>query len=330
LEPDSTDDSLLGSPLEQLIAPSPDELSTRLETQFDNYVPPIPINRNFAAEMPDPLSQGHATGNLLPERTYTPAPKSPDQAPTHPPAGIDVFTDMQMAALKNMQSPELGPDLSELLPEPLLPDGEPASPGLEVEPDVAPSPEDSDAVDTGDVGENDSMASISTFVGKGETQINQYLARAESDLRNGAYYAAAAAYSAASAIDPESPLPLLGRGHALIAAGDYVNAARYLVKAITIFPSVARFPLELGDLVQRPADLELRRVDIEQRLERNENHNLRFVLGYIEYFTGLPQFGAPNMAQAAEHLPGHPNLKKFIAMLSTGPGSLPATDAETP
>jgi len=233
-----------------------------------------------------------------------------------------VFTDMQVATLKQMQSPKLGPDLAKLLGQPNL-----AEPTLPLPQVASDDVEPADPIETTEtlVG-----APIRSFVGQGESLLNRYLARAEAALRDGRYYSAAATYSAAQALDPGNPLPLLGRAHALLAAGEYVNAAHQLIKAVTIFPDIAQFKLKLGELVQRPADLERRRADLEQRLERNENHNLRFVLGYIEYFTGLPQFGRPNMVKAAESFPPNAGLQKFISMLPAGKDSEPPTPTPTP
>ncbi|MFQ6048993.1 MAG: hypothetical protein ACE5K7_06480, partial [Phycisphaerae bacterium] len=73
---------------------------------------------------------------------------------------------------------------------------------------------------------------ISTFAGRAPSLLNKYLKQAEQLLLQGKYYLAVRRYEIAQTIDPDNPLPLLGKGHALIGAGEYRSAVLALTQGI--------------------------------------------------------------------------------------------------
>lgn len=144
---------------------------------------------------------------------------------------------------------------------------------------------------------------IKSFAGKYHSRLNKYLAAAEEAMGRGQYYKAAGQYELAMTVDPRNPLPLLGRGHALLAAGDYVSALRAIERGIRIFPQIAAFRLDLPALAGRHDAFDLRRADIENRLVKTEHYELRFLLGYLELYSGLEAEGMRDLDRAAKEAP---------------------------
>jgi len=122
-------------------------------------------------------------------------------------------------------------------------------------------------------------------------------------LKQRQYYRAADAYSMAQTVDPTNPLPHLGRSVSLLAAGDYMSSATALFTAVRLFDSLGRFQIDLESLVPDAGVLESRRADLEKRLQLFDDFRLRFLLGYLQYSTGLPDAGLANMEAAAQKSP---------------------------
>jgi len=156
---------------------------------------------------------------------------------------------------------------------------------------------------------------IRTFVGTAPTALNERLRQAETLLAKGQYFRAAGAYEIAHTLDPANPLPLLGRAHALIAAGQYLSAVNDLRRAILRFPDVARFRLDLRAFIPDAKLLEIRRADLEKVLQTREDYRLRFLLGYIEMHTGLEEFGLENLRRAAAAAPPGSPIARFLELV---------------
>jgi len=144
---------------------------------------------------------------------------------------------------------------------------------------------------------------IESFAGKYGDRLNGYLLSAEEAMREGKYYKAAGHCELAMTVDPRNPLPMLGRGHALLAAGDYVSALRAIEGGIRLFPQIAAFRLSLPALAGRHDVFDIRRADLEDRLAQAEHYELRFLLGYMELYSGLEREGMRNLDRAAEAAP---------------------------
>lgn len=142
-------------------------------------------------------------------------------------------------------------------------------------------------------------APLRSFVGPGASALNNEMLKAESLMQIGQYYDAAGRYDAARTIDPNNPLPYMGKAHALLAAGEYYSAAVALVAGLERYPDVARFQIDLQSLVGGGEIVDIRRADIMERLKDNEDPRLRFLLGYLEYHSGNRDMGMKNLERAA-------------------------------
>jgi hypothetical protein len=144
---------------------------------------------------------------------------------------------------------------------------------------------------------------IQSFAGKHRNDLNRFLEEGEAALKRSEFYTAARFFELAHAADPTNPLPLLARGHALAAAGDYMTAVYSLSQGIERFPGIAAFRIDLPAIVGRPDIFDIRRADLEDKLKRVESFELRFLLGYLELYSGLPDEGLRNLRLAAHQAP---------------------------
>jgi tetratricopeptide (TPR) repeat protein len=134
------------------------------------------------------------------------------------------------------------------------------------------------------------MGSRNSLESFSQSKFNQYMRDAETYLKAGRYYRAASCFSLASVYQPDNPLALAGRGHALFAAGEYVSSALFISRALTISPEYLRMRVDLGVIFGDENKLAGRIEDIKQWLARSGSSQLQFLLGYVYYRTGqLPQ-----------------------------------------
>lgn len=165
-------------------------------------------------------------------------------------------------------------------------------------------------------------APLQSFRGRGDSALNDELLRAESLLEFGQYYEAVRRYEAAQRIDPLNPLPHIGKGNALLAAGEYLSAAVALVQGFERYPELSQFEFDLGALMGGGEIIDIRRADIMRRLASHDDPRLRFLLGYLEYYCGDQKSGMENLERAAELDRGGSIISRFPTMLR-GEGHLP-------
>lgn len=172
---------------------------------------------------------------------------------------------------------------------------------------------------------------LRTFVGTQEGRLKEQLVAAEAALREQRYYDAARHYGMAHAIDLTNPVPLTGRAIALLAAGDYVASANDLFMAIELAGPQGALKIDLKQFIPDLKVLDLRRAFLEQRLERSEDFRMRFLLGWAEYMSDLPQDGLANMRQAAEAAPESMEvLPRFVESLAARELMEPSAPATQP
>jgi tetratricopeptide (TPR) repeat protein len=109
---------------------------------------------------------------------------------------------------------------------------------------------------------------------------------AEEHLMAGGYYRASSSYSLALIYQADNPLALAGRGHALLASGEYVSSALFLSRALSVSPGYLLTKVDLVTIMGDANKLADRIADIEQWLARSGSSQLQFLLGYVYYRTG--------------------------------------------
>lgn len=176
---------------------------------------------------------------------------------------------------------------------------------------------------------------LATFAGKGQDAVNESLLRAELLMDAGEYYEAAREYERAAVFAPANPLPMIGRGHALLASGEYLSAAQSLLRGLERFPDLARVRVNLEALMGGGEIVDIRRADLMDLLQRNEDPQLRFLLGYLEWHSGNVESGRRNLEQAAAGAEFGSVLRRYPALLGpagAAPGGPPrvAPPADAP
>jgi hypothetical protein len=162
-----------------------------------------------------------------------------------------------------------------------------------------------------------------SFAGPGASELNNQMLKAESLMDIGHFQEAADRYDRAHQLDPANPLPLIGKGHALLAMGAYSSAAESLVRGLERYPDIARFTLDLTRLMGGGENIDIRRADLMQRLQQNETPDLLFLLGYLEYHTGDRARGLEHLEQAARHPRAARGMAVYPSLLR-GEGTVPA------
>jgi hypothetical protein len=287
----------LATPLDTLIRGN----SLALLEQPDRFTLPgaptqPPAQPGAAAPRPLISNQPRAGLNPLPGVEPIPAPRDASMLP-----GNDVFTDMQLAlTLQQNPGADWYKDMQETVREhPAL-----ADPSRNI----------------GSLGSTEftnlvTRTPIRTFVGKADSAFNDQMLKAERLLQIGQYYDAEAGYEHAAALDSTNPLPLIGRAHAALGAGDYHSAALFLARGLERFPEFVHFNIDLQALMGGGEVTDIRRADIMRLLAGNEDARLRFLLGYIEYNTGNRQSGLTNLEKAAAETEPTSFIARFPAFL---------------
>jgi hypothetical protein len=233
-----------------------------------------------------------------PAAAQRPAPRLRDASML---PGQDVFTDMRLAlALQKDPGAAWFQEMQQALRE---------------DPDAARRSMEAASLESSAFVERIIATPIRSFAGPGDSALNQELAKAEALMAEGRFFDAANSYDRARLIDGTNPLPVLGRGHALLGAGDYLTAAVTLLRGLERFPEMTRFTVDLKSLMGGGETVDIRRADIMQRIEQHDDPRLRFLLGYLEYHGGDRVSGLRNLEKAAEAAEPGSMMQRYPRML---------------
>lgn len=234
-------------------------------------------------------------------------PSRPAYDPTTLP-GHDLFTDMQLSVAM-----EDSPDRAWLdqMQESIAAPAAPAADAAAATGDAA----DAGADPLSGYLSKLSNARITSFAGPTENDLNMTFRRAEAAMERREYYLAAQQYQFAAGLAPTNPLPLIGQGHAYLAAGEYGSAAEFLVRGLERYPDVARFKVDLIAMLGGGETVDIRRADLKRMLEDLDDSRLRFLLGYLEYHGGLKDQGLANLDAAAKRAPIGSIIQRYPALL---------------
>jgi tetratricopeptide (TPR) repeat protein len=119
-----------------------------------------------------------------------------------------------------------------------------------------------------------------------QTKYIQLYRAAEGHLNIGRFQQAADAFALASIYNPNDPACYAGRGHALFAAGEYINSALLIIRAIELDPEYVNTPVDLVELIGDAKDLNNKIAELNKWLQKSNAPGLGFLLGYVYYHTG--------------------------------------------
>jgi len=160
--------------------------------------------------------------------------------------------------------------------------------------------------------------------GPPKAEAESYRRKAEAQLIAGDFYRAISTYDLASVLDRNNPLLDLGKGNAMIGAGEYLSAVRRLTRALPRIDAQTLESLNLATLIPNVDLLDRRRAELDMLLQKSEDYRLRFLLGYIEYFSGLRSFGVSHFRKAAVNAPPDSVIARIAEFL---PGVAPPVDS---
>jgi tetratricopeptide (TPR) repeat protein len=143
----------------------------------------------------------------------------------------------------------------------------------------------------------------------GIAKFNEHVRAAEEHLRAGRYYRAADCFALASVYKPDDPLALVGRSHALFAAGEYVSSALFLSRALAIYPEYMQMRVDLAGLVGGQEKVAQRLADVEQWYARSGSGQLQLLLSYVYYRTGNLTQARRAVDAAYEKMPELPAVR---------------------
>jgi tetratricopeptide (TPR) repeat protein len=136
-----------------------------------------------------------------------------------------------------------------------------------------------------------------------QERADRHIKAAELYLQRGQYERAAELFSLAALYNPADRRAPLGRSHALFAAGQFVNSAMLLAKAIELDPGQTVVKLDLVNATGGP-DLFLRRItELEQYARANGTPDVQLLLAYIYYEMDRPEEAKTAVEAAANGLP---------------------------
>jgi hypothetical protein len=174
---------------------------------------------------------------------------------------------------------------------------------------------------------------IHSLAGRGDlTNLN--LTQAEARLKEGKFYEAAEGYQMAAQMNPANPLPHLGRGIALMEAGEPASAAREIRAAMDVFPPIMEMRLDYAGLTNL-AVFQARLGELDARLREPEEERdplLPFLACYLHFSEGDLQM-AKTYAEQVQKLPDQGRwVQAFAEFVLTGkrPTTQPAVMGLTP
>jgi len=162
---------------------------------------------------------------------------------------------------------------------------------------------------------------VRDLAGKGTDAFNVTLRRAQGRLRAGRFYDAAAAFRRAGALDPGNPLPHVGAGLAMFAAGEPASASARLQDALRTFPALMETRISAAEIVPRLVLLKRMRA-LDERLASAEaaapNLDLLFLSTYLYWNSGQGARARQWAAKLKAHAKGNELLSAYADFILTG------------
>lgn len=153
------------------------------------------------------------------------------------------------------------------------------------------------------------MAPYNSLESLSGAKFNQHMDEAEEHLKAGRYYRAASSFSLALIYQAGNPQALAGRGHALLAVGEYVSSSLFLSRALEVSPEYLQTKVDLAAVLGGENKLADRIADIEQWLARSDSSQLQFLLGYVYYRTGQLLRAKQEIDAAYKKTPDSPSVQ---------------------
>ena len=118
-----------------------------------------------------------------------------------------------------------------------------------------------------------------------QDKFNEYYLTGDKHLKAGRYYEAAESFATAAIYKPDSASCSAGQGHALLATGQYISSALFLIRAVELEPEYIQTDINLVEIVGGKTKLENKINELQQLIRNNPASGLKFLLGYVYFKT---------------------------------------------
>jgi tetratricopeptide (TPR) repeat protein len=174
---------------------------------------------------------------------------------------------------------------------------------------------------------------LHSLAGRGRDLVNRNLAEAERKLKAGKFYESAEGFEVAAALSPANPLPRLGRGLALLGAGEPLSAAQEIQAAMETFPVLMEISLDLPSIMGLTA-LKSRLAELDERLagpEEDRDPLLPFLACFLHQAQGDVAQAKAFAQQVKEAAPPSRMVQAYAEYVLTGkrPSAQPASEPAT-
>ena len=142
-----------------------------------------------------------------------------------------------------------------------------------------------------------------TFASLAREKFSNFMAAAETFVKDGQFYKAADTYALAAVWKPEDPRGYLGQSFSLLAAGEYMSSAYYLSRAFKLDSKTALKKYNLAEFIDNRDVFESRILEISTWQERSGSGELAFLLAYISYQDGKATRAVQQIRKAKEAMP---------------------------
>ncbi len=132
----------------------------------------------------------------------------------------------------------------------------------------------------------------------------QHLQEGRQFMQRRDYRRASEAFTLATAHRPHDARGYLGKGHALLAAGEYLDSALCVAKAVELDLSCVVQRMDLIQLVGGPDAFIAHFNELDRRIEADGGPQIQFLMAYIYYQMDRPQEAKAAIDAAQKLLPG--------------------------
>jgi tetratricopeptide (TPR) repeat protein len=161
---------------------------------------------------------------------------------------------------------------------------------------------------------------IESLAGQKRDPLNNFMRSAEGQLRQGQFYNAADLYRRAGRQDPSNPLPQVGTGLALFAAGEPASAAEQIKSALAEFPALMETRVSAGRLIPQRA-LRKQLDQLEDKLEQEawkDDADMLLLASFLYRATGQTGQARTYARRLSQVSRQDPLLKAYSQFLLTG------------
>jgi hypothetical protein len=148
-----------------------------------------------------------------------------------------------------------------------------------------------------------------------QEKFDRCMRSARQSMQQGQYARAAETFGLAGVYNPKDARPQIGRSHALLAAGEYVNSAACLAKAIELDPRVTLQKMSLIEAVGGPDQFVQRITDLDRLAKTGDAPALQLLLAYVYQQMDWTREAKAAIQAAKKAMPSSPSVVLLAAAI---------------